>query len=67
MTPRARRRIAAGVAIAATIAWPVTQLTVARHEPPFTLGLSWFAIVITAVDVLATTDVRANEGDDDGG
>lgn len=49
------------MAVTATVAWPVTQLTVARDEPPFTLGLSWFAIVLTAVDIWATTDVRANE------
>lgn len=65
MTPTVRRRIAAVMAIAATIAWPVTQLTVARDEPPFTLGLSWFAIVLTAVDIVASTDVRANQDDDE--
>jgi hypothetical protein len=59
MSPRLRKRVAGIMAITATIAWPVTQFTVARDEPPFTLGLSWFAIILTAVDILATTDVRA--------
>ena len=66
LTPRTRRRIAATLAIVATIAWPATQLTIARDEPPFTLALSWFAIVLTAVDVLVSTDVRAQQDDDEG-
>lgn len=61
MHPKLRRRVAAGLAIASTVGWPLTQLTVARDEPPFTLGLSWFAIVLTAVDIWLTTDVRAKE------
>jgi len=51
------------------IGWPVTALTVARGEPQFILALSWLAITLTAVDVAATTDVRAevdDEGVDDG-
>ena len=63
MTPRARRRIAGTLAVGSTIGWPITQLTVARDEPPFTLGLSWFAIVLTAVDIWLTTDVRAEVED----
>lgn len=53
------RLIAAWVMlIGALIGWPVTQMTIARDEPPFTLGLSWLAIVLTAADLLSTTDVR---------
>lgn len=40
------------------VGWPVTQLTVARDEPPFVLGLSWFAIVLNAVGILATAYVK---------
>lgn len=61
MTPAARKRIAGIMVIASAIAWPVTQLTVARSEPPFTLGLSWFAITLTALDVFLTADVRAQD------
>jgi hypothetical protein len=63
MSPVIRKRIAGIMAITATIAWPVTQMTVARDEPPFTLGLSWFAIVLTALDIWLTTDVRVEEDD----
>ena len=44
--------------IGSLIAWPVTQATVARDEPPFTLALSWFAITLTAFDVLSTSQVK---------
>lgn len=34
--------------------WPISQLTVARDEPPFILGLSWFAIIYAAANTLLT-------------
>ena len=33
-------------------------------EPQFVLGLSWLAITITDLDVLATSDVRAEQDGD---
>lgn len=44
--------------VGSIIGWPLSQLTIARHEPPFILGLSWLAIILTAADLLSTTDVR---------
>jgi hypothetical protein len=38
-------------------------MTFAADEPQFVLGLSWMAITITALDVLATSDVRAEQED----
>lgn len=61
MNPAARKRIAGIMVIASLIAWPITQLTLARDEPAFTLGLSWFAITLTALDVYLTADVRAQD------
>jgi hypothetical protein len=44
--------------------WPITALTVAKDEPQFVLGLSWMALTLTGLDILATSDVRAEqEGD----
>lgn len=48
--------------VMAVVGWPVTQLTVARDEPPFTLGLSWLAIILTALDLLSTQQVHQEAG-----
>lgn len=47
--------------IGSLIGWPLSQFTWARSEPPFILGLSWLAIILTAADLLSTTDVRKQE------
>jgi hypothetical protein len=58
LSPTTRARVARWLCFLALVAWPVSQVTVARNEPPFTLGLSWLAIVLTFADLAATTDVR---------
>lgn len=58
LDPEPRRRFAVVLLVGSTIAWPVTALTVFREEPQGILGLSWAAIILTALDILATTDVR---------
>lgn len=50
--------------VGSLIGWPLSQLTVARSEPPFTLALSWLAITLTAADLLSTTDVRSQDEQD---
>lgn len=57
-TPQRRAKVARWLAMVSIVAWPVTQATVARDEPPFVLGLSWLAIILTFADLAATTDVR---------
>lgn len=47
--------------VASLIGWPLSAVTFARHEPQFILGLSWLAITLTALDILATTDVRREQ------
>lgn len=59
--PRARVAGALILLVVSLIAWPVSQLTVAKSEPPFVLGLSWLAIIVTCIDVIATTDVRREQ------
>lgn len=59
--PRARRRAALLTVFITLIGWPVSALTWAHGEPQFVLGLSWLALTLTAVDVLATTDVRTEQ------
>lgn len=47
------------------IGWPVSAFTFASSEPKAILGLSWGAMIITALNIVATCDVR-KEQDDDG-
>lgn len=47
------------------VGWPLSQLTLAKGEPPFTLGLSWLAIVLTAADFLSTAMVHEEQGKKD--
>jgi hypothetical protein len=49
------------------VGWPLSQLTVARSEPTFTLGLSWLAIILTATDIIQTTNVRRETAGDGNG
>ena len=64
MTPVWRRRAAAVMVIVSLIGWPLSALTFAKDEPQFILGLSWLAITLTAADIWATTDVRAEQEDE---
>lgn len=53
------------IVVISLIGWPLSALTFAAHEPQFVLGLSWLALTITALDVLSTSDVRAEQDDND--
>lgn len=44
-----RKWIAWAVLVICIIGWPVSALTVASDEPQFVLGLSWVALILTAV------------------
>lgn len=65
LSPRNRVRGAAVLLLGSLVLWPITQITVASDEPTFTLALSWFAITLTSLDILATTDVRDSNEDDE--
>lgn len=43
---------------ASLIGWPLSAFWFARNEPPFVLSLSWLAIVLTALEIVLTADVR---------
>lgn len=60
MSPVARIRTAWTAIIISAIGWPLTQFTVGREEPPIIFALSWFAITVTAWDVLVSTQVSVN-------
>lgn len=46
------------------ICWPLSALTFASQEPMFVLGLSWLAITITCIDVLTSSQIHEEGGDD---
>lgn len=50
--------------ICCVIGWPTSALTLARDEPQFVLGLSWFALILTCIDIIMTSKVK--EDTDDG-
>ena len=41
------------------------MLTWAQDEPPFVLSLSWLAIVLTAWDILTTSQVHEEQQEQD--
>jgi hypothetical protein len=59
---RVRTVIAWILLIGSVIGWPLSQITVARDEPPFILALSWLAIILTAADLLSTSQVHEEQG-----
>ena len=64
IAPRTRIKLAAWGLLATLVAWPVTSFTIFASkavEWHAVLGLSWLAITVTCVDILCTTDVRANQ------
>jgi uncharacterized membrane protein YfcA len=60
-----KRLLAWSLLIGSVIGWPLSALTVAKDEPQFILGLSWLAVILTALDGLWVAKVE--EKDDDAG
>lgn len=61
-SPKAQLIFAWVLLVGSLIGWPLSQLTVASSEPPFILGLSWFAIVVGAWNTIVTTQVNKDVG-----
>ena len=64
MDPKWRVRSAWAMLILSVIGYPVCALTIAREEPPVVLFLSFFAITITALDLLSTQQVHKKQHDE---
>lgn len=43
------------------IGWPLSAFTFARSEPQFVLGLSWFAIILTAMTYINEAAILLKE------
>ena len=59
MNPVNRLRVSWIIVVLTIIFWPVSLLLL--DEPPAILSLSWLALTITALDVLSTSDVSAED------
>lgn len=64
--PEVRVEVAVWVLLISVLAWPSTHVLMLITKPPdltswaahVLLGISWLAIIVTAFDFIATTDVR---------
>lgn len=61
LTPAHRAMLSRWAAAVTVVAWPAGQFTIFKNEPPATLALSFLAILVTALDLAATTDVRKTQ------
>lgn len=62
MRPVLRVRLAWALLVATLVGWPASL--VLTNEPATILSLSWLALTLTCLDIVATADVRAaNEPD----
>lgn len=50
--------------VGSLIGWPLSAFTFAKTEPITILSISWLALVLTAWDILNTTDVRHKQEKD---
>lgn len=41
--------------------WPASVIWWAKDEPTFVLSLSWFALILTALDIIFTAQVAVEE------
>lgn len=62
---RRARTIAAWVLlVGSVIGWPLTAITVFRHEQQGILGLSWLAIIIESGSLLTSSQVHEQQNDE---
>jgi hypothetical protein len=62
---RRARTIAAWILlVGSTVAWPISHFTFAKDEAPVTLALSWFAIVLVAMDLVTSSSMAESVKDD---
>lgn len=62
---RGRTVLAWALLLGSLIGWPLSAFTLARGEPQFILALSWLAITLTAMDLLTSSQVHEEQGEDD--
>lgn len=65
MSPKGRLVLAWTMLGAAVVGWPLSAFTFAKDEPMAILGLSWFAIIWTSVDIILTATVSKRQEEDE--
>lgn len=53
-----RRVMAWSILIGSLIGWPLSIFWLAKEEPVYILSLSWLALILTAIDMLFTAQVK---------
>lgn len=61
MNPKLRVGLAWTLLVVSVVGWPVTAIFFSKYIQQVILGLSWIALIISALGVLATTDVRKQQ------
>lgn len=56
-----RRALAWVLIVTCLVGWPGSIMWWARSEPVFVLSLSWLALILTAVDMLFTAQVKESK------
>jgi len=57
-SPRAQLIIGWALLVIGFIGWPLSAFTLAKQEPPFILGLSWGAIILTAWGIIVACQIN---------
>jgi hypothetical protein len=72
LSPQRRHQLAWVLLVISLVGWPGTHILMVVTQPPenswvfhVLLAISWLAITMTALDLLATTDVRKQHDDSD--
>jgi hypothetical protein len=56
--------LAGALLVLSILGWPISALTFAKGEPPTVLGLSWFAITLTAADYFKNARAHKDQEED---
>jgi hypothetical protein len=58
---KARRAFVWFLLVSSTIGWPVCQFTVAKNEPPVILGISFLALIFSALTAIWVEEQNNNK------
>lgn len=50
------RRLSIGMLVVSVVGWPISMFTFAKDEFPVTLGLSWLALIYSALTAILVAE-----------